>query len=72
MRLLPTRPSFRGCRGYLRDRRTLIGLTLDDIDLIEINEAIAPVVLAWQLETGADLSKVNVNGGAIAFGHPSA
>jgi acetyl-CoA C-acetyltransferase len=46
------------------------GLSLDDIDLIEINEAFAPVVLAWQQETGADLSKVNVNGGAIALGHP--
>jgi acetyl-CoA C-acetyltransferase len=46
------------------------GLSLDDIDLVEINEAFAPVVLAWQKETGADLSKVNVNGGAIALGHP--
>jgi acetyl-CoA C-acetyltransferase len=46
------------------------GLTLDDIDLVEINEAFASVVLAWQRETGADLSKVNVNGGAIALGHP--
>jgi acetyl-CoA C-acetyltransferase len=46
------------------------GLTIDDIDLVEINEAFAPVVLAWQRETGADLDKVNVNGGAIALGHP--
>ena len=46
------------------------GLSLDDIDLIEINEAFASVVLAWQRETGADLSKVNVNGGGIALGHP--
>ncbi|TFH21698.1 MAG: acetyl-CoA C-acetyltransferase [Myxococcales bacterium] len=46
------------------------GMKLDDIDLIEINEAFAPVVLAWQKETGADLAKVNVNGGAIALGHP--
>ena len=46
------------------------GLSLDDIDLIEINEAFASVVLAWQKETSADLSKVNVNGGAIALGHP--
>ncbi|MGW6423407.1 thiolase family protein [Nocardia sp. NPDC055053] len=46
------------------------GLRLDDIDLIEINEAFSPVVLAWAQETGADLSKVNVNGGAIALGHP--
>jgi len=46
------------------------GLSLDDIDLVEINEAFAPVVLAWQREFGADMSKVNVNGGAIALGHP--
>jgi acetyl-CoA C-acetyltransferase len=46
------------------------GLRLDDIDLVEINEAFASVVLAWQKETGADLAKVNVNGGAIALGHP--
>jgi acetyl-CoA C-acetyltransferase len=46
------------------------GLTLDDIDLIEINEAFASVVLAWQRETGADLSRVNTSGGAIALGHP--
>jgi len=46
------------------------GLSLDDIDLVEINEAFASVVLAWQRETGADMSKVNINGGAIALGHP--
>ncbi|HEY3142868.1 MAG TPA: thiolase family protein [Acidimicrobiales bacterium] len=46
------------------------GLSLDDIDLVEINEAFASVVLAWEKETGADMSKVNVNGGAIALGHP--
>jgi acetyl-CoA C-acetyltransferase len=46
------------------------GMTLADIDLVEINEAFASVVLAWQKETGADLAKVNVNGGAIALGHP--
>jgi acetyl-CoA C-acetyltransferase len=46
------------------------GLTLDDIDLVEINEAFASVVLAWAKDTGADLDKVNVNGGAIALGHP--
>jgi acetyl-CoA acyltransferase len=45
-------------------------LKLDQIDLIEINEAFASVVLAWQKETGGDLSRVNVNGGAIALGHP--
>ncbi len=46
------------------------GLSIDDIDLFEINEAFASVVLAWAKETGADLAKVNVNGGAIALGHP--
>ena len=46
------------------------GMSLDDIDLVEINEAFASVVLAWQRETGADPAKVNVNGGAIALGHP--
>ena len=45
-------------------------LTMDDVDLFEINEAFAPVVLAWQRETGADLERTNVNGGAIAIGHP--
>jgi len=49
---------------------TKAGMTLDDIDLVEINEAFASVVLAWQKETGADLDRVNVNGGAIALGHP--
>ncbi len=46
------------------------GLTLDQVDLIEINEAFASVVLAWQRSTGADMSRVNVNGGAVAIGHP--
>ncbi|MCM2417222.1 thiolase family protein [Streptomyces sp. RKAG293] len=46
------------------------GLGLDDIDLFEVNEAFASVVLAWLQETGADPAKVNVNGGAIALGHP--
>ncbi len=46
------------------------GMKLQDIDLVEINEAFAPVVLAWQKETGADLARVNVNGGAVALGHP--
>jgi len=44
------------------------GLSVKDIDLVEINEAFAPVVLSWQKETGFDLAKVNVNGGAIALG----
>jgi acetyl-CoA acyltransferase len=46
------------------------GLTMDDIDLIEINEAFASVVLAWEKELHPDMDKVNVNGGAIALGHP--
>ena len=46
------------------------GMTIDDMDLVEINEAFAPVVLAWLKETGADPARVNVNGGAIALGHP--
>jgi len=46
------------------------GMTLDDIDLVEINEAFASVVLAWEKEHHPDMSKVNVNGGAIALGHP--
>jgi len=46
------------------------GMSLDQIDLVEINEAFAPVVLAWQRETGADLARVNASGGAIALGHP--
>ncbi|WP_017597545.1 thiolase family protein [Nocardiopsis lucentensis] len=46
------------------------GLSMDDVDLFEINEAFASVVLAWAEETGADLNRVNVNGGAIAIGHP--
>jgi acetyl-CoA acetyltransferase family protein len=46
------------------------GMTLDQIDLVEINEAFAPVVLAWEKEHHPDMEKVNVNGGAIAIGHP--
>ena len=45
-------------------------MTLDDIDLVEINEAFASVVLSWAQVHGADMDKVNVNGGAIALGHP--
>ena len=47
------------------------GLTMDDIDIFEVNEAFASVVLAWQKDLGADPDKVNVNGGAIALGHPT-
>ena len=46
------------------------GLTVDDIDLFECNEAFASVVLAWMKETGVPHDKVNVNGGGIALGHP--
>jgi acetyl-CoA acyltransferase len=46
------------------------GLSIEDIDLFEVNEAFASVVLAWQKDTKADLAKTNVNGGAIALGHP--
>src|SRR4029453_14851286 len=45
-------------------------MTLDQMDLVEINEAFAPVVLAWEKEYHPDMAKVNVNGGAIALGHP--
>src|SRR4051812_17625614 len=46
------------------------GITLDDIDLVEINEAFASVIAAWERELEPDVEKVNVNGGAIAIGHP--
>jgi len=46
------------------------GLHVNDIDLFEVNEAFAPVVLAWQKEIGAPWERVNINGGAIALGHP--
>jgi acetyl-CoA C-acetyltransferase len=46
------------------------GLTVDDVDLFEVNEAFAPVVLAWQRELGVARDRINVNGGAIALGHP--
>jgi acetyl-CoA C-acetyltransferase len=49
---------------------TRSGLKIDDIDVTEINEAFAPVVLAWQRDVGADPAKTNPNGGAIALGHP--
>ncbi len=50
---------------------TRAGITMRDIDLVEINEAFASVVLAWKREMNADMTKVNVNGGAIALGHPT-
>jgi acetyl-CoA C-acetyltransferase len=49
---------------------TRTGLAVGDIDLFEVNEAFASVVLAWLAETGADPDRVNVSGGAIALGHP--
>ena len=45
-------------------------MTMDDIDLFEVNEAFASVTCSWAKETGADVTRVNVNGGAIALGHP--
>ncbi len=45
-------------------------MTIDDLDLIEVNEAFASVIAAWAHELGPDMEKVNVNGGAIALGHP--
>jgi acetyl-CoA C-acetyltransferase len=53
-------------------RRALVraGMKLGDIDLYEVNEAFAPVPLAWLKELGADPGRLNVNGGAIALGHP--
>jgi acetyl-CoA C-acetyltransferase len=46
------------------------GLSVSDIDVFEVNEAFAPVLLAWSAETGASLDRTNPNGGAIALGHP--
>ena len=46
------------------------GMSIDDIDLYEVNEAFAPVPMAWLRQTGADPARLNVNGGAIALGHP--
>jgi acetyl-CoA C-acetyltransferase len=46
------------------------GVTIDEVDLFEVNEAFAPVVLAWMADTGASPDRTNVNGGAIALGHP--
>jgi acetyl-CoA acyltransferase len=56
--------------GATRKILAKAGMTLDQIDRIEVNEAFAPVVLAWQRELDPDMRKVNVNGGAIALGHP--
>jgi acetyl-CoA acetyltransferase len=48
----------------------MAGLKMDDIDLFEVNEAFAPIPLAWAKEVKADMTKLNVNGGAMALGHP--
>ncbi len=56
--------------GATEDVLKRAGMTLDQIDRVEINEAFAPVVLAWEKELHPDMEKVNVNGGAIALGHP--
>ncbi len=56
--------------GDREDPRPARACRIDDIDLFEVNEAFASVVLAWQKEHGTDLAKTNVNGGAIALGHP--
>jgi acetyl-CoA acetyltransferase family protein len=59
--------------GPIPATRTLLernGMTIGDIDLVEINEAFSSVVLAWERELGPDMDRVNVNGGAIALGHP--
>ena len=56
--------------GATRHALARTGLTVDDIDLFECNEAFASVVLAWMKETGAPHERVNVNGGGIALGHP--
>ena len=57
----------------IRDRQRALqkaGLSIQDIDLYEVNEAFAPIPLAWQMALDADPSRLNVNGGAIALGHP--
>ncbi len=56
--------------GATRKVLSQAGLTVDDIDVFEVNEAFAPVPLAWSAETGASLDRTNPNGGAIALGHP--
>ncbi len=53
-----------------QDEDGVVVLTMDDFDLVEINEAFAPVVAAWRRELDPDMDRVNVNGGAIAMGHP--
>lgn len=56
--------------GATRKALTKAGLTLDQIDLFEVNEAFATVIALWKREIGAEMSRVNVHGGAIALGHP--
>jgi hypothetical protein len=68
----PSRPS--GVRTFVDPRNAQDprpnGMTVDDLDLVEINEAFASVIAAWERELEPDVDKVNVNGGAIALGHP--
>ena len=56
--------------AYIVAAARTAGMTVDDIDLFEVNEAFASVPLAWLQDTGADPARLNVNGGAIALGHP--
>ena len=66
------RPDDHAHRPGARSRKALekAGLTVEDLDLVEINEAFAAVVLRFVRDMGLDMEKVNVNGGAIAMGHP--
>ena len=57
-------------RAHIEAELAKAGLSIDDIDLYEVNEAFAPVPLAWAKHVGADPDRLNVNGGAIALGHP--
>src|SRR3989454_12130625 len=71
--LFPYTTLFRSLTGPIPATQRVLkraALTLDDIDLVEINEAFASVVLAWERELHPDMRRVNVNGGAIALGHP--
>jgi acetyl-CoA acetyltransferase len=61
---------FTGVAPATRRALSRAGVHLEDVDVIEINEAFAPVVLAWAAEVEPDMARVNPNGGAIAIGHP--
>ena len=66
----PDLDAHRADPGHRATPSSKTGMSMDDIDLVEINEAFASVVLAWEKELDVDHAKVNVNGGAIALGHP--